>query len=260
MLRSRIIPCLLIQDKGLVKTIHFKNPKYVGDPLNTVKIFNEKQADEIMVLDITASAHHTDPDYKLIERIANECRMPLCYGGGIKTLEQAKKIFKLGVEKLAFSSAAVENFPLLQEVAERFGNQSIVVVLDIKRKKKPLGAHSYGIYTYNGTKDTGIDLFDFIQKINAAHQSIGELVLNSIDNDGQMQGFDLELIRAAKKRINIPLTCLGGAGSLDDIKKLISEHKIIGAAAGSLFVFKGIYRAVLVNYPNAQEKQFLNQF
>jgi cyclase len=248
MLAPRIIPCLLVHNKGLVKTIKFKDAKYVGDPINAVKIFNEKESDELMVLDIDATALGREPDYKMIENLAVECRMPLCYGGGIKTVEQATKIFNLGVEKIALSSSAIENPKLVSDIAKEVGNQSVVVVLDVK--KKMFG--SYDVYTHNGTKKAKIDLEKFIKELQKL--GVGEIVINSIDNDGVMKGYDVALIEKVKPLVDVPMTVLGGAGSLDDIKGLIKKFGIIGCAAGSLFVFKGKYKAVLINYPNYRER------
>lgn len=252
MLYPRIIPTLLVHKKGLVKTVKFKDPKYVGDPINAVKIFNEKEVDEIIVVDIDASTNRKEPDYKLIENLAFECRMPLCYGGGIKTAEQAQRIFSLGVEKIAISSAAIENPAVITKIAEQVGNQSVVVVLDVR--KKMLGG-KYEIYIHNGSKSTGKNPVEFA--IEAEKLGAGEIVINSIDDDGIMKGYDLNLIQKIRDVISIPLTVMGGAGTLDDIGEVIKQHGIIGAAAGSLFVFKGKYRAVLINYPTPIEKQQL---
>lgn len=238
-----------MHDKGLVKTVKFKDPKYVGDPINAVKIFNEKEVDELAVFDIDASAHNREPDYSLIERLANQSRMPLCYGGGVKTVEQAQRIFGLGVEKIALSSAIVQSSQLVPQIADRVGVQSVVAVLDIK--KKMLGG--YEIYTHNGKKATGLNPFEFAMKLQQL--GVGEIVINSIDQDGVMKGYDMPLIDKIREKISIPLTVLGGAGSLDDIKKVVAKHGIIGVGAGSLFVFKGIYKAVLINYPNRKEKE-----
>ena len=251
MLRPRIIPCLLVKDKGLVKTVKFKDPKYVGDPINAVRIFNEKEVDELMVLDIDASAENREPDYKMIENLATECRMPLCYGGGVKTVEQAQRIFSLGVEKIALSSAAVEDISIVKEIAEVVGAQSVIVVIDVK--KKVFGG--YEVIIYNGSKKTGKDPVKYAKELQEA--GAGELVINSIDNDGVMKGFDFEIIDKIRQVITIPMTVLGGAGSLEDIGAVINKYKIIGVAAGSLFVFKGIYKAVLINYPSKQEKSLL---
>jgi cyclase len=253
MLRPRIIPCLLVHDKGLVKTVNFKTPKYVGDPINAVRIFNEKESDELMVIDIDATVKNEEPDYKLIEKLASECRMPLCYGGGIKTVEQAQRIFSLGVEKIAISSAAIQNPDLVTAIAERVGNQSAVVVLDVK--KKLFGG--YEVVTHNAKKSTGkspVELAKLFQSKGA-----GEIIINSVDQDGQMTGFDLALADKIREVVSCPLTILGGAGSLDDFGKLISKFGIIGASAGSLFVFMGAYKAVLINYPTQEEKDRLIQ-
>lgn len=254
MLRPRIIPCLLIQDKGLVKTVRFKNPKYVGDPINAVRIFNEKEVDELVVLDIDATSQNREPDYKTIEHLAAECRMPLCYGGGVKRVQQAQRIFGLGVEKVAISSAAIEDPTLITRIAERVGNQSVVVIVDVK--KKLLGG--YEIYVNNGKKATGKNAVEFVEKLKDL--GAGEVVINSIDHDGVMKGYDYLLSEKIRQVTNLPLTILGGAGSLKDIEQLINKFGIIGAAAGSLFVFKGVYKAVLINYPTQIEKDyFLNK-
>lgn len=252
MLHPRIIPCLLVHKKGLVKTVKFKEPKYVGDPINAVKIFNEKEVDEIMVVDIDATAENREPDYKMIENIANECRMPLCYGGGIKTEEQAKRIFSLGVEKIAISSIAVTRPQIIQKLAEQVGNQSVIVVLDVKKRKF---GNKYDLLTHNGTKITGINPEEFVKE--AASLGAGEIIINSIDQDGLMKGYDYTIIDKIRESINIPMTILGGAGTLADIGGAINKYGIIGAAAGSIFVFKGKYKAVLINYPNPIEKEAL---
>lgn len=250
MLNPRIIPCLLVKNKGLVKTIKFENPTYVGDPINAVKIFNEKSVDELVVLDIDASADRREPDYKMIANLAMESRMPLCYGGGIKNKEQALKILSLGVEKIALSSIAIENPSLITEIARSVGNQSVIVILDVK--KHYLG-NRYDLYTYNGKKKANINPVEFA--IKAEGLGCGELVINSIDRDGTMQGYDFTIIDQIRKAVSIPITVLGGAGSLDDIGEVIKKYGIIGVAAGSLFVFKGKYRAVLINYPRPDEKE-----
>ena len=251
MLRPRIIPCLLVHQKGLVKSVNFKNYKYVGDPLNAVRIFNEKEVDELIVLDIDASVENREPDYKMIENLAAECNMPICYGGGIKTIEQAQKIFSLGVEKIAISSAIINDISLIEKMVEIVGSQSIVVVLDVK--KSFFG--TYEIYIHNGKIKTDKNLLAFVKELEIL--GVGEIIINSIDQDGVMKGYDFNLIEKVRNAINIPITVLGGAGSLIDIQKLISKFGLIGSAAGSLFVFKGIYKAVLINYPSRTEKDLL---
>lgn len=252
MLLPRIIPCLLIHNNGLVKTTKFKDPKYVGDPLNAVKIFNEKEVDEIIILDIDASSMKKEPNYKLIENMAVECRMPLCYGGGIKTVEQAQRIFNLGVEKISVSSLAFENPELVKEISLRVGNQSMVVVLDAKKR---VFGNKYDVYINNGKVNTNINPEKFAYDLQ--NLGVGEIVINSIDKDGTMTGYDMNLISRIRDSISIPLTVIGGAGCYDNLGEVIAENGIIGAAAGSLFVFKGKYRAVLINYPTPAEKQEL---
>ena len=252
MLYPRIIPSLLIHNKGLVKTVNFANPKYVGDPINAVKIFNEKFVDELIITDIDATVNNNEPDYSLIEKIAMECRMPLCYGGGIKNADQAKRIFNLGVEKISISSSAINHPSIISELAESVGSQSVVVVLDVKKKYL---STNYNVLINNGKDKTGINLTSFVSSLQAL--GAGEIVLNSIDRDGSMQGYDYKAIDKVRANTTLPLTVLGGAGNLSHIEDLISKYGIIGAAAGSIFVFKGKYKAVLINYPNEKEKMNL---
>jgi cyclase len=249
MLLPRIIPCLLVKEKGLVKTINFKNPKYVGDPINAVRIFNEKEVDELIVLDINATMEKREPDYKMIENLAEECRMPLCYGGGVTSSAQVERIVGLGVEKVAISTAIHENPKLVEEAAEKVGNQSVIAVLDVK---KSLMDGQYEVWTHNAQKNTGKCPAKCAKELEKL--GVGEIVVNSIDNDGVMKGYDFTLVEKIWNTIRVPMTVLGGAGSLQDIGQLISKYGVIGAAAGSIFVFKGIYRAVLINYPNRTEK------
>jgi len=249
MLRPRIIPCLLIHEGGLVKTVGFKDPKYVGDPINAVKIFNEKESDELVVLDIDATANGVEPDYAMIAHLAAECRMPLCYGGGVRTVAQAKRIIGLGVEKVSISAAAVERPELIVEIAAEIGRQSVAVVLDVRRKM--LGGQE--LRTHNAKRAHKIDPIAFAQE--AVRLGAGEIIVNSIDLDGTMKGYDLKLARRVREAVGVPVTFLGGAGSLGDIEALIREVGVVGAAAGSLFVFKGAYRAVLINYPAPDTKE-----
>jgi cyclase len=252
MLRPRIIPCLLVQRGGLVKTVRFAEPKYVGDPINAVRIFNEKEVDELIVADIDATTLGREPDYALIANLAAECRMPLCYAGGVKTPEQVERIISLGVEKVALSSAAIQSPELIASSVRRVGSQSIVVVLDVK--KSGILRH-YELFTHNGSRATGLNPADFARM--AETLGAGEILVNSIDQDGVMKGYDLHLIDQVREAVSLPLSVLGGAGSLADVQYLIKRHGIIGAAAGSLFVFKGKYRAVLIQYPGRTEKDAL---
>jgi cyclase len=254
MLRPRIIPSLLLHNKGLVKTLNFRSPKYVGDPINTVRIFNEKAVDELAIFDIDATVQNKEPDYLLIEKLANQSRMPLCYGGGVKTVDQAQKIFSLGIEKIALSSAVIQNPNIITQIANRVGSQSVIVVLDIK--KKMLGG--YEIYTHNGKKSTGINPLKFVKEVEQL--GAGEILINSIDQDGVMKGYDMNLIEKVAEMISIPMTVLGGAGSIADMEKVIDTHGVIGVGAGSIFVFKGPYKAVLINYPSQTEKNKIFKF
>ncbi|MBE0613509.1 MAG: imidazole glycerol phosphate synthase subunit HisF [Burkholderiales bacterium] len=249
MLRPRIIPCLLVHEGGLVKTVAFRNPKYVGDPINAVKIFNEKETDELIVLDIDATVNGVEPDYKMIADLAAECRMPLCYGGGIKSTEQAKTIIGLGVEKVALSAAAIEDPKLITQIASEIGSQSVVVVLDVKKR---MMSKDYDVFIHNGKKNTKRNVFEAATQAEAL--GAGEIVLNSIDNDGHMKGYDLTLARKMRDTVSVPLTVLGGAGSLADIGALVRACGVVGASAGSLFVFKGAYKAVLINYPSVSQR------
>ena len=255
MLRPRIIPCLLIHEDGLVKTTKFTDHKYVGDPLNAVRIFNEKQVDELVVADIDATSHFREPDYDLIAKLASECRMPLCYVGGVKTAEQCERIISLGVEKIGISSAAVESHGLISEAASRVGSQSVVAVMDVR---KAGFLRRYEVFTHNGKKATGLTPVDFVEK--AVSMGAGEIIVNSIDHDGTMKGYCYDLIDQLIDLVEVPFSVLGGAGSLSDVKDLINRYGVIGASAGSLFVFKGKYRAVLIQYPNAEEKSSICDF
>ena len=243
MLRSRIIPCLLLHDGGLVKTRQFKDPKYVGDPLNAVKIFNEKEVDELMLIDIDATVRAQAPNFALLKGLAVESRMPLGYGGGVTTEQQAGQIIASGFEKVSISAAALARPILIREMAEAVGAQSVVVTLDVRRNKL-LPGHT--IYTRNGTEKQKVNLLEFCQQ--AVEMGAGEIVINSIDRDGEMAGYDLNLAKLIRKTVNSPITMLGGAGTSTHMQELIDAVGVIGAAAGSMFVFKGPYRAVLINY------------
>lgn len=248
MLRPRIIPCLLVHNGGLVKTRRFRDPKYVGDPINAVRTFNEKEVDELIVIDIDASRNGQEPNYDLIAKLATECQMPLCYGGGVRSVEQIERIIGLGVEKVAISAAATSNPKLVATAAARVGSQSVVVVIDALKT----GAGQYEVVTHNGSRRTGLSPTIFARVIE--DRGAGEIIINAVERDGEMAGYDMDLVAQVREAITLPLTVLGGAGSHADIEKLIARHGIVGAAAGSLFVFKGKYRAVLINYPNRTEK------
>lgn len=253
MLRPRIIPVLLYQDDGLVKTVKFKNSKYVGDPLNAVKIYNEKKADELIFLDIDATVKNLSPNYKLIEKIANQSRMPICYGGGIKTAEQAKRIFSLGIEKIALSSIGISNPAIITKIASEVGNQSVVIVLDIK--KSLLG--KYELYTHNATTKSKVDIEKYVKSLREL--GAGEIVVNNIDRDGTLKGYDLDLITYISSLTDLPITSVGGVGKIEHFQSLLQHCDITGLGAGSLFVFKGRYKAVLINYPDFTLKKRICQ-
>lgn len=243
MLRSRISPCLLLHNGGLVKTRQFKDAKYVGDPLNAVKIFNEKEVDELIFLDIDASVNSAEPRMSLLRSLAIESRMPLCYGGGVTTAHQAARIVAMGFEKVSVSSAALDRPELIREMSEAIGTQSVVVTIDVRRNSIFSG---YSIYSHNGRKKHKMSVPDFCH--TAVSMGAGEIVVNSIDRDGMMDGYDLDLAREIRNAVDLPMTVLGGAGNIAHMQELIDSVGIVGAAAGSFFVFKGLYRAVLLSY------------
>lgn len=250
---NRVIPCLLLQDQGLVKTVQFKNPKYVGDPINAVKIFNEKQVDELIFLDITASKRQQGPNYALIQQIASECFMPLSYGGGITTVEQARKIIDLGVEKISLNTVLLRQPGLLTEIAACLGSQSVVAAIDVKKNWRG----QYRVYNSATQQLTALDPIEYAKTLQ--QQGAGELLLNSVDRDGMQQGYDLNLLQRIAQVLTIPLIACGGAGCLEDIKAAIDQGAS-AAAAGSLFVFHGKHRAVLITYPGYTKiKQLLSE-
>ena len=250
MLKNRVIPSLLLKNGGLVKTTKFKDPKYVGDPINAIKIFNEKQVDELMVLDITASKEGREPNYSLIEQFAGECFMPLAYGGGIRTVEQAKRLFASGVEKICLQTAALENPALVTELAERFGSQSVMVSIDIK--KNWLGSPQ--VYSASREKVIVTNWLELLHQLIEA--GAGEVLLNAVDKDGTLSGPDLDLIQKASKAVQVPLIAVGGISSLEDIKAAINVGAS-GVAAGAFFVYYGPHRAVLITYPKYEELENL---
>ncbi|MBS1514052.1 MAG: imidazole glycerol phosphate synthase subunit HisF [Bacteroidetes bacterium] len=250
MLKNRVIPCLLLRNGGLVKTLKFSDPKYVGDPINAIRIFNDKEVDELMVLDITASKENKEPNYDLINQFASECFMPLCYGGGIKTKEQAQRIFTLGVEKVCIQTAALDNMKLVSDLAAQYGNQSILVSIDIK--KDWLGKAK--LYSAATGKTLSKNWVEHMQ--DAVKAGAGEIVLNAVDRDGTLKGMDLDLIKQASKAIGVPLVAVGGAGSLQDIKAAI-DSGASAVSAGAFFVFQGPHRAVLITYPRYKELEQL---
>jgi len=248
MLRARVIPCLLLQGKGLVKTRQFQNPTYIGDPVNAVKIFNEKEADELIFLDIKATRENRGPDLKIINSLADECFMPLAVGGGIKTLKNIRDLFSLGVEKVVINTEAYEKPSFVRQAAQMFGSQSIVVSIDVRDKR---------VYTHNGVKQVALSPAEAARQ--AEQMGAGEIMITSIDRDGMMAGYDLGLIKSIIKAVTIPVVACGGAGKVKDLYNAICKGGASAAAAGSLFVFYGARRAVLVNYPSSSELKSIRQ-
>ncbi len=250
MQRSRIIPTLLLLDGGLVKTVKFKNPQYIGDPINAVRIFNQKEVDELVLLDINAGVEGREPNYSEIEEIVSEAFMPIGYGGGIRSLYQIEKLFKLGVEKVILNTIAFTNPELVTEAARIFGNQSIVACIDIK--KDLFG--NYNIYINSGKTKLKVDVLESLKKLE--HLGVGEIILNSIDRDGTMNGYDLNLIQKYAQQLEIPVVASGGAGNITDLANAINAGAS-AVAAGSLFVYQGIHRAVLISYIDSKDMDSL---
>lgn len=247
MLSTRVIPCLLLQGNGLVKTRKFKSPIYIGDSINAIKIFNDKEVDELILLDIYASKENRKPNIKLLQEIAGECFMPLSYGGAIQSIKDIEDVLKIGVEKVIINTKAIEDPTFIKEASKVFGSSTIVVSVDYR--KDFFGRNS--VYSKSGTKNEKLDPLAFIKILEDA--GAGEIMLNSIIRDGEMNGYDIEFLYTAVKSVSIPIIACGGAGKLSHIKEVVLKAKVSAVAAGSLFVFHGPHRAVLINYPSQQE-------
>ena len=248
MLATRLMPCLLMSNGALVKTVKFKNPTYVGDPVHAVRIFNQKEVDELILLDIEATTHHRGIDYETLEKVVSECFMPICYGGGVNTLEDIRRLFNLGIEKVSLGNAAFENPDLIRQAAAEFGNQAIVVSIDVK--KSLLGG--YSVRTKQGAKDTKmtpIAAAKYVEELGA-----GEILLYSIDRDGTWSGFDLKLVQDVVNAVRLPVVASGGAGSLDDIKCAVEHAGASAVAIGSMAVFQGKDLGVLIKFPSRKDQ------
>ncbi len=239
----RCIPVLLLQNGALVKTVQFQNPKYIGDPLNAIRIFNEKEVDELVFLDIDASVKGTPIPFKLLKEIAEECFMPLSYGGGIRTIEDIRKIIQIGIEKVIIGSEVFKNPEFLKQAISEFGSSSICVSLDIR--KNPSG--QYRLWAHSGKKSTNLDPVEFAKELDQL--GVGEILIHSIDREGTGSGYDLELIQAIRDVVKIPVIASGGAGTIDHLCLAI-EAGVTAVAAGSMFVFHGKHQAVLISYPD----------
>jgi cyclase len=247
MLIKRVIPCLLLRNNGLVKTVRFRDTTYVGDPINAVKIFNEKEADELIFLDIDATKTGKEPSYAMIEKIASECFMPFSYGGGVKSIQTIEKIIKSGAEKIIINTEAFLNRDFIREAVKEFGSSTIVVSIDAKKKL----LEGYTVHIKGGTVNTGKKVVGYAREMEDA--GVGEIFINSIDRDGTMAGYDIELIRAVSDAVDVPVIACGGAGKLEDFSEAFREGGASAVSAGSFFVFHGKRRAVLITYPGYQE-------
>lgn len=253
MLKIRLMPCLLFQDLGLVKTIKFQNPVYVGDPINAIRIFNQKEVDELVFLDINATRENRLASIKYVNKLSDECFMPLTVGGGIRSIKDIKTLFNAGVEKVAINTYAIEHPEFIKSAAESFGSQSILVSIDAKLNSNG----KYEIYTYGGTKPTGFEP-DQVAK-NMEKMGAGEIMINSIDKDGTLSGYDLKLIKLVADAVNIPVIACGGAKNVEDFIKVVKIGHASAVAAGSFFVFYGPRRAVLINFPDKEEIKKLRE-
>ncbi len=249
MLRTRVIPCLLVEDGRLVKTVQFKKPAYIGDPINAIKIYNDKEVDELIVVDITATIENRPPNFELVSEIVDECFMPLCYGGGIRKLDDIKRLYSLGIEKVAINSYAAENPEFITHAAELFGSQSVVVSIDAKKNL----FSKYIVHTLGGRKSTKMNVVDYAIKMELL--GAGEILLNSIDRDGTWAGYDIDLIKSVSNAVSIPVIACGGAGKVEHFGKAVKEGGASAVAAGSMVVYQGKDLGVLINFPMPKELQ-----
>jgi cyclase len=247
MLQHRVIPCLLLSNGGLVKTRKFKNPVYVGDPINAIRIFNDKEVDELVLLDIKASLEKRGPNFDLLREIASECFMPLAYGGGVTSIDQIRTLLRLGIEKVILNTALVRDPNFLQEAVAIFGSQAITASIDVRRKI--FGRHE--VMTLAGTQATGLGPVEAAQM--AEKLGVGEILLTSIEAEGSFEGYDIELLSIVSQSVNVPVIASGGAASLEDFRTAVLIGHASAVAAGSMFVFYGRHRAVLITYPEYQE-------
>jgi cyclase len=251
MLQIRVIPCLLLKNEGLVKSIKFKDLRYIGDPINAVKIFSEKEVSELIFLDIMATRQNKKIPMDLIIKIAEECYMPFSIGGGIRSIDDIRNILYNGAEKVVINTAAFENPHLVKEASRIFGNQSIVVSIDVKKKL----TGKYEVFTKGGTNSTGMEPLK--HALYMEEMGAGELMINSIDRDGTMQGYDINLIRQIADAVSIPVIACGGAGKIEDLAEAVNKSHASAVAAGSFFIFHGPLRGILINFPSKEELEKL---
>lgn len=250
MTNKRVIPVLTIDDGKLVKTVRFKNPNYIGDPVNAVKIFNDKEVDEIVLLDITASKLGREPNYLKIEEICSEAFMPFAYGGGISSIEQVDRLFKIGIEKIILNSVFEINLDLISEISSKYGAQSVIASIDVKKDL----FRKYKIYTKSGSDKLKFSIEEFIVLLE--EKGVGEIMLNSIDNEGTYKGYDLAMLKLAGKHSTVPIILCGGANSISNMKAAI-DNGASAVAASSLFVYRGNKNGILINYPSQEELKSL---
>lgn len=242
-IKTRVIPVLLLQDGGLVKTSKFDKPVYVGDPINSVRIFNEKEVDELVFLDISATPENQDPNFEMLEDIASEAFMPMAYGGGIKTFEQAKRIFSLGFEKVVLNNLTFTSPDTVKHISSVYGAQSVVACLDVKRSL----FGEFDLYTHSGKNKQSVGIAEHLSALE--EMKIGEVIINSINRDGTQKGYDLTVIKQITDKVSIPVVACGGAGTIEDFSEAVNKGGASAVAAGSMFVFRGKHRAVLISYP-----------
>lgn len=248
MSEPRVLPCLLLMNGGLCKTIRFRKPTYIGDPVNVISIFNNFEVDEIVLLDITASKDHRGPAFSALERVANECMIPLAYGGGIRSISDMERIFRIGAEKIIINSALADNFELLTDAADRFGSQAVVASLDVRPRRFGKG---YVATSHHNSQIIAKDALEYALRLEAA--GAGEILINAIHRDGMMEGYDLDLIGEISSAVNIPVIASGGAGDKNDLYRPILEAGANASAAGSIFVYQNRERGVLINFPERHE-------
>lgn len=252
MLQNRVMPCLQVIDGKLVKTVKFRKPQYVGDPVNAIKIFNEKEVDELIVVDISDGRALRGPDYNLIKQFADECFMPVCCGGGITTIEQIQKILKIGIEKVVMNSVLQHNMNLIGEASRLFGSQCVVVSVDVK--KNWLG--KYEVFFNSGSKSSNTGLPDFVKE--AENLGAGEILLNNISRDGTWEGFDLELLKSVSSQVQIPVIAIGGAGKFEHIVDAVKTGGASAVAIGSMAVYQNKAMGVLINFPKKELLDIVN--
>lgn len=246
MLLTRFMPCLLLLNGSLVKTVRFEAPSYIGDPINAIRIYNELEVDELVFLDIMATVEQRPPPFKTLEEIANECFMPVAYGGGIQTLDHIRAIFRLGIEKVVLNTRAIADPEFVTAAARRYGSQSIVASIDARRTE-----HGLEVFTHGGRQATGLHPVRAAKRM--AEAGAGEIFLTSIDRDGTMKGYDLELIRSVADAVRVPVIACGGAGTVAHLGAAVREGGAAAVAAGSMVVYFGRNRAVLINVPEKEE-------